>query len=331
MREESGTAAYRNPLALPMVYAADAGALEPLPEWKENPFWNQNLLLNAAAGRQEDYFTELEYVYEELDTGWLYRLRAESADPLYLYMKPLKRGRADVYVNDIWRGNYFTTETTCCLYLGSYLPGQEITVRVERTWEEEAANALIVELDMNLLRRALRELQDGGMEITDHGGGKIRGVFRLRRRGLFSLPFPMTTVGRYGWMAKGRNRKCLPELSWLWRSRRGNMRYFFLYFPEVPEGDSGFSHNGSGGVVLFPQADSFAPLYAYSSGKLIFPCSQITPLKRRPTLGSPYKSMALIQMSKLSSLQQSVRIYTSSSVMGFFTQRMPVISPRTEY
>ena len=68
-------------------------------------------------------------------------------------MKPLKRGWADVYVNDIWRGNYFTTETICCLYLGSYLPGQEIRVRVERTWEEEAANALIVELDMNLLRR----------------------------------------------------------------------------------------------------------------------------------------------------------------------------------
>ena len=191
MREESGTAAYRNPLALPMVYAADAGALEPLPEWKENPFWNQNLLLNAAAGRQEDYFTELEYVYEELDTGWLYRLRAESADPLYLYMKPLKRGRADVYVNDIWRGNYFTTETTCCLYLGSYLPGQEITVRVERTWEEEAANALIVELDMNLLRRTLRELQDGGMEITDHGGGKIRGVLSLQEAGpvLTSIPY----------------------------------------------------------------------------------------------------------------------------------------------
>lgn len=91
MREESGTAAYRNPLAMPMVYAADAGALEPLPEWKENPFWNQNLLLNAAAGRQEDYFTELEYVYEELDTGWLYKLRAESTDALSVYEASEKR------------------------------------------------------------------------------------------------------------------------------------------------------------------------------------------------------------------------------------------------
>ncbi len=43
-----------------------------------------------------------------------------------------------------------------------------------------------------------------------------------------------------------------------------------------------------------------------SSGKLINPCSQILPLKRLPTAGSPYRSSLLMHSSNTRSLQLSV-------------------------
>lgn len=175
-----GTAAYRNLLALPMVYAAPAATLEPDLEGT-NPYDSQNALLNAIAGGEKAYFKEIGYGRAQTGSGWIYTLTAETADPIYLYMNTDSGGLADLFVNDVWYGNYFSTESTCSVYIGSYAPGQEITVRVERLWGDvNAYNEVFALLDMDLLSQTLGKLRAGGMEITSHRGGTIQGRISLR-------------------------------------------------------------------------------------------------------------------------------------------------------
>ncbi len=171
-----GAAVYGNSLALPMVYAADAGDMDPLFSGNADPCINQNIFLNAIAGKNEQYFRELTWEKREDETGWIYTANALTGNPLYLYLDSWGYGWADVYVNDVWYGNYFSTETTCSLYIGSYEPGEQVTIRVNRAWGDVGINgAVIAELDMSVLEPVLRELQEGGMEITEHSGGKIKG------------------------------------------------------------------------------------------------------------------------------------------------------------
>ena len=169
-------AVYYNPQALPVVYAAPAVGLNPDIRWQESPYRNQNAFLNTIAGTAENYFTETEYSREETERGWNYIFMAETEDPMYLYMSAGSGGLADIYVNDVWFGNYFSNETICSLYIGSYEPGQRVAVRVETySGNEQASQAVIARLDMETLHRTLDQLQAGGMEIISHKGGTLEG------------------------------------------------------------------------------------------------------------------------------------------------------------
>lgn len=191
--EGAGVAVYRNPLALPMVYAASVSDLDPVLEGTD-VYANQNLFLNAIAGRKEVYFREMEYRYEETKTGWIYRLTAVSEDPLYLHMGISGSGWADIYVNGIWVANYGSTETSCSVYLGSYGPGQEVTVQVERLQGDlKVSHETIARLDRELLEEVLDGLRAGGMEISSHKGGEVEGILSVEagQKVLTSIPWDL--------------------------------------------------------------------------------------------------------------------------------------------
>ncbi len=176
-----GAVGYRNDLALPIIYAASASTVTPDIWSCDDPYMNQNIFLNAISGRDEIYFREMVYDYAEAENGWCYSFTAEDSDPLYLYMYVGNGGWANVYVNDVWFGNYFSTETSCSLYIGSYAPGQQVTVRVEPAWGGTyASKAVIASLDMDTLRDTLDEVRAGGMEINYHKGGEIKGTISVR-------------------------------------------------------------------------------------------------------------------------------------------------------
>ena len=66
-------------------------------------------------------------------------------------------------------------------------------------------------------------------------------------------------------------------------------------------------------------------LFYDSSGKFTCPCSHTLPLKRRPTAGSPSRSMLLIATFKFRSLQHRVRICTFSPVSPLVTSFISAI------
>lgn len=198
MDEGGETALYRNTLALPVAYATSTSTMYPDLGWEDNPYLNQNILLNAIAGKNESYFKELDYNYTDTRTGWIYTLTAEDTNPIYLYMYKESGKWADVYVNDVWFGNYFSSMSTCSLYIGSYEPGQQVTVRVEPAQEGAAATgAVIASLDMELLGRTLEEMRAGGMEITSHANGTLGGKIFVREGQIVMTSIPYEE----GWTA----------------------------------------------------------------------------------------------------------------------------------
>ncbi len=185
-----GAAIYANINVLPIAYGASCVNLNPDLS-APDPFANQNILLNAIAGTDCAYFTEYEYVTERSNSEWSYTFTADSGNPVYLYMKPLKNARANVYVNEVWVGNYFTTETNCSLYLGNFQPGQQVVVRVEPSGEAAVSSAMIAQLHMDLLVQTMEGLKANGMDIDRHENGKLSGkiVVGEEQRIITSIPY----------------------------------------------------------------------------------------------------------------------------------------------
>lgn len=194
---QDGASLYENKNVLPIAYAAFCGNTNPDLETGD-PFVNQNTFLNAIAGTQEDYFTEYEYNMEDSGQNWSYSFTADSDNPVYLYMKSDSIGWADVYVNGNRVGNYFSTETSCDLYLGSFQPGEQVVVDVAPSGSIAVNYTMIGQLHMDLLEQTLRGLQENGMDISKHAGGKLSGTIHVdnQQKIVTSIPYDK------GWTVK---------------------------------------------------------------------------------------------------------------------------------
>lgn len=187
---QGGASVYANGNVLPVAYGASAVNLNPDLS-SPDPFVNQNTLLNTIAGTEKFFFTEYEYSYEQPDNSWCYTFTADSSNPVYLYMKSDSTSWADVYVNDVWVGNYFSTETSCSLYLGNFQPGQQVAIRVIPSDAILVNYAMIGQLHMDLLEETISTLQKNGMEVSHHKGGKLSGKITLdkQQRVITSIPY----------------------------------------------------------------------------------------------------------------------------------------------
>lgn len=194
---QDGAALYENENVLPIAYAAACENSNPDLETGD-PFVNQNTFLNAIAGTQEDYYTEYEYNTENSGSNWSYSFTADSENPVYLYMKSDSIGWADVYVNDNWVGDYFSSENSCDLYLGSFQPGERVVVNVVPSAPITVNYAMIGQLHMDLLESVLHQLQENGMDISKHAGGKLSGTIHVdsQQKIMTSIPYDA------GWTVK---------------------------------------------------------------------------------------------------------------------------------
>ena len=194
---QGGASVYRNEMSLPIAYSATSSNLSPDLN-SADVFVNQNNLLNAIAGTEQSYFTEFAYTYAQYEDSWTYSFMADSTNPVYLYMKSDRHGWADVYVNDNWVGNYFSSETSCNLYLGNFQPGQHIVVKVVPSGEIAVNYAMIGQLHMDLLKDTMDTLSENGMEISLHKDGKLSGEIMVEKgqKIITSIPYDS------GWTVK---------------------------------------------------------------------------------------------------------------------------------
>lgn len=172
--QNQGVVAYENKNILPIAFAANIPE-ESLALEDGNPFANQNKLLNSLAGTQENYFTPVDYNKSDVQGGWSYTFTANSSNPVYLFMRASQLGYAAVSVNGTQVGTYFTNETNCNLYLGQFEKGTAVTVDCKGS-NIEAYTEYLYQLDMNSYTETMKRLDTGGLEVTSHKNGKIKGT-----------------------------------------------------------------------------------------------------------------------------------------------------------
>ncbi len=173
LSQTENAVSYKNEYALSAVYSAPVAQTQL--EWGWDVYQNQNLFLNTIAGTQTSYFTNYEFTTEQSGAGYIYTFTAASDNPVYLDLQSNNITTADVYVNEEWVGNYFSTETKCSLFLGNFTAGQTVTVRVVPAGQVTVDYAAIAELHMENLTPTLDRLRAKEMEITDTGHGKLSG------------------------------------------------------------------------------------------------------------------------------------------------------------
>ena len=247
---ESGANVYRNETVLPIAYGANVN--QQYPDLNNaDPFVNQNTFLNAIAGTEKSYFTEYQYTYAQPDNTWSYTFVADSDNPVYLYMKSDSTSWADVYVNDSWVGNYFSTETSCSLYLGNFQPGQQVVVKVVPSGTIAVNYAMIAQLHMDQLTETMAALQNNGLQVTDHKGGKLSGTIRVgeNQKIVTSIPYDS------GWTVKVDGKKV----------ETGKFADTFLMIEtDSGEHEISFSYVSPGfgaGMILFVVAVLLAAVY----------------------------------------------------------------------
>ena len=206
MSTEDGKTVYSNKMCVPFVYNAEVSALTP-DFSSDNPFVNQNTFLNTIAGTDNEYFKDLEYTYNENEAGFSYTFNADSTDPVYMYMRTPSLSWADIYVNGQWVGNYFSTETTCNIYLGTFKRGEQVTVECIPSGAVEVSSVYIDKLDIPKLNKTLEMLNSNGMAIEKHSGGKLSGKIDVKegQRIMTSIPYDE------GWTIKVDGNKISPE------------------------------------------------------------------------------------------------------------------------
>lgn len=144
------------------------------------------------------------------DAGWTYTFTAGSSNPVYLYLLTDEYNPytpAGVYVNGSPAGGYFTSETLCSLYLGSFNAGQQVIVEIPE--QTMAPNAVLIgELHMELLLNTLSALKGGCMDVTSHRGGHLSGTITVSEGEtiLTSIPYDR------GWTVKIDGKKAETEI-----------------------------------------------------------------------------------------------------------------------
>ncbi len=202
-----GTAAHKNESALSIAYSAPVTDYSP--DLSDvNPYHNQNTFLNTIADTHEAYFTEYNYSSAQTSDGAELSFVADSANPVYLFMNSQDISWADVTVNDNWVGNYFSTETTCSLYLGTFAAGDSVRVSVKPSQAGTIQYAIIAQLHTDILKNTLASLSSNQMKVTGHGGGSLQGEITVNEGQKIITSIPYSD----GWTVRIDGEKVEPKL-----------------------------------------------------------------------------------------------------------------------
>ena len=177
-----GGISYKNTMSLPLLYAVKdecvAGDLN-----QQSVFTNQTSYLSGILGEEKNLFVNCGYtVSQESTSTWSYSAVAAIDGPMYIYMQS-NASYADVYVNGISFGSYFTGETKGTLYLGDFKQGDTVYIQVASYNDGTTytpAYTDIVQLDTVGLEETMTSLQKGGIKIQSKRGGNIKGTITLQ-------------------------------------------------------------------------------------------------------------------------------------------------------
>lgn len=195
---------YENPYALSIGYLVDVDNVSENMDWQDNPFANQNLLLQSLAGTDTEYFSGIPVTVSNTEDTLTVTFTAHSDRPLYFRalgeekkltpeeekaynamldslsdidrVDELKKKRSKVSVNGKSQGEYFDTGNYCNLYLGTFSPGEEVTIEIVHNGWVIPGECFVAELDTEALTATLTDMAAGNLTVTEHQKGGLIGT-----------------------------------------------------------------------------------------------------------------------------------------------------------
>ncbi len=210
---------YENPYALSMGYLVDSSCMDEIIHWQDNPFVNQNMLLQTLAGTDTTYFLDVPVTVSNTEDTLTVTFTAPSDRPLYFRAlgeerkltpeeeisyntmldslsevdrwEELKKKRSQVSVNGNSAGEYFDAHNSCNLYLGTFAKGEKVTVEILHNGWVIPGECFVAELDTDALTATLMDMASGNINITKHEKGGLTGtVTAAEGQALFtSIPY----------------------------------------------------------------------------------------------------------------------------------------------
>lgn len=186
---ETAIKVYENSDALGIAYLADSDIIGyDLDEY--SPFTAQNKLAIMLSGNKGTQIlksiddvefdsenirigstTDAHYSYRKTDEdneAWIeYTVTAQADGPVYMYLPTKYERETQLYVNDIYKGNYFLYENYSIEYLGTYEKGE--TFRVKLKLLDDAVyftNAWFYYIDTAMLEKFNTTMQEMNAETT---------------------------------------------------------------------------------------------------------------------------------------------------------------------
>ncbi len=169
---------YENPDVLSIGFAASADCTNV--SFDGDVFQNQNTLLSSLTGESKNYFNPVTYTKTNATGSFNLDFTATDTNPVYLYMDETGVGWGTISVNGNYVNNYYSTETTCSVYLGTFSAGENVTVTVQS--DSVTSNQVwMYSLDTQAMQSSLSDLKKGNLNITKHGnGGSLKGTIELK-------------------------------------------------------------------------------------------------------------------------------------------------------
>lgn len=178
---QSGEAVlYENPFALPVGFMAQRA------ESRGTGFEAQSSMLASLSGLEEEYFTPCSISGAQGE----YTITPQTSGPCYMLIENAPYIGGQIYLDGQYKGDYFTSETCCILYLGELEAGQSSILSV-RASSKDYAQPQVCTLNTQSLLKALEILAQGGLEIEAYGANYIKGSVDAQQDGMFfsSIPY----------------------------------------------------------------------------------------------------------------------------------------------
>ena len=179
LSQNDGITLYRNPFALPLGFMASSVEIE------GTDFQAQSSMLSALSGIQAEYFIPCEVSGGQGQ----YEILPAADGPGYMFIPNAPYKWGEVYVDGVFKGNYFTSETNCLLYLGELTAGKSVTLTIRSSGFSYSSPEVCV-LDTDALSRACLALSERGLEVESYGPGWVNGRINAGEGSMFtSIPY----------------------------------------------------------------------------------------------------------------------------------------------
>lgn len=189
---EGGMSLYENPYFSSIAFGIPENS--PMPISSGSVMENQNSLFCFLTGLSGELFRPLN-VSEEVMDGYTRISFVSDGSPVYCHFSR-RSNAAAFYVNGSLREYLFTNETDCIQYIGSFVPGEIVTLVLETNIA--VGGYEICSLDNTLFAEGTKIMTDHALEITEWDSwGRIAGSVNVDTDGVLMTSIPFAD----GWSA----------------------------------------------------------------------------------------------------------------------------------